>query len=496
MKLAHLLAPWIDSPLPDCYILGLHNDSREIKPGFLFFAYPGTQTDGRRFISRAIEAGASAVLYEPENWDSAEYKPSAGVIPLPGLRNKVGKIASRFYNSPSKKLTITAVTGTNGKTTVAYQLAQAHELLGEAAAYIGTIGQGSVKKLEPLINTTPDALCLQQLLASYVNKSIKQLSMEVSSHGLCQGRVDEIAFQQAIFTNLSHDHMDYHLTMEAYAKAKSLLFARPTLKWVILNRDDPFSSFMEKAIVAPSCQRLGYGVYQKADVKVLNWQADLTGSRCEVTSPWGPFTLETKALGFFNIYNSLAVLTSLLAEGYTLDKVISTIAKLKAAPGRMEIVLHEPYIIVDYAHTPDALENALATLHKVRRKGRIFVVFGCGGDRDKSKRPMMGKIASQYADILIVTSDNPRTEDPSAIIAEITAALPAKTCFYAITDREEAIKKAIDLATLDDIVLIAGKGHEEYQIIGTECYRFSDQAVVRRLTNNEHKSSLDPQQLH
>lgn len=479
MKLAELMQPWVRGDIPECEILGLHNDSRQIKPGFLFFAYPGLATDGRLFIPQAVHAGAAALVYDPENWSPADHISSNfPAIPLPGLAAKLGAIASRFYGEPTKKLAITGVTGTNGKTTIAYQLAQAHNLLGEHAAYVGTIGQGEVTALKPLINTTPDALCLQELMHQYEQAAIKQVCMEVSSHALCQGRVDGIDFQQAIFTNLSHEHLDYHLNMQAYAEAKALLFAMPMLKWAIINQDDPYSQLMRQQSKAK--QLISYGVRENAEVKALSWDVSLKGTELELISPWGQHELIINALGFFNIYNALAVFTSLLAYGYPVDKVVAVMAKLQAAPGRMEIVSKEPYAIVDYAHSPDALENVLATLQNVK-KGRIIAVFGCGGDRDKTKRPIMGRIASQYADITIITSDNPRTEDPLAIIESIESGIDSKTNLYKIPDREQAIAKAINLAEKEDIILVAGKGHENYQQIGNVRHAFSDQAIIRRL---------------
>ncbi|WP_028387588.1 UDP-N-acetylmuramoyl-L-alanyl-D-glutamate--2,6-diaminopimelate ligase [Legionella fairfieldensis] len=480
MKLAELMRPWVNGLIPDCEISGLHNDSRQIKPGFLFFAYPGSGSDGRLFIHQAIAAGAAALLYEPENWPSTVQLPvHFPCVALPGLARKLGEIASRFYTEPAKKLLVTGVTGTNGKTTVAYQLAQAHTLLGEGAAYIGTIGQGNVSALEPLLNTTPDALCLQQLLYSYQQQAIKHVCMEVSSHALVQQRVDSIPFRQAIFTNLSHDHLDYHHTMADYAAAKALLFAKPTLDHAILNEDDTCSQLM-RSKVGQSCQIISYGFSDAADVRALNWDISLQGTFLELSSPWGRYELKINALGFFNIYNALAVFSSLLAFGHPADKVISVLSKLQAAPGRMEIVAEEPYAIVDYAHSPDALENVLATLQQLK-KGRIVVVFGCGGDRDKAKRPVMGKIASQYADILIITSDNPRTEDPLTIMEAIESGIDSKSNLYKITDRKQAITKALNLANKNDIILIAGKGHEDYQQIGSVRHSFSDQLIIRRL---------------
>ncbi|CEK11213.1 UDP-N-acetylmuramoyl-L-alanyl-D-glutamate--2,6-diaminopimelate ligase [Legionella hackeliae] len=484
MKLAELMHPWADITPPDCDILGLHNDSRQIKPGFLFFAYPGAQTDGRLFIPQAAAAGATALVYEPAGWSRDQLPSHLICIPLSNLAEKLGDIASRFYGYPTKALAVTGVTGTNGKTTIAYQLAQAYELLGQQSAYIGTIGQGKITALEMLGNTTPDALCLQQLLAEYQNDSIKQVCMEVSSHALCQHRVDGIDFHQAIFTNLSHEHLDYHVTMEAYAEAKTLLFAKPTLKWAIVNQDDAYQHVMQNAITTSSCQVVSYGIKEAADVRALNLNLSLAGTSFDVVSPWGKVQLKINALGFFNIYNALAIFSSLAANGYPVETIASIMAKLRAAPGRMEIVSQEPYTIVDYAHTPDALENVLVTLNKVKTN-RIFVVFGCGGDRDKTKRPIMGKIAEQYGDMVIITSDNPRTEDPLTIIEEIEAGITNRSTVVKIADREQAIAKALSLAEKNDIIVVAGKGHEDYQQIGNIRHPFSDQLVIRQLINKQ-----------
>ncbi len=276
------------------------------------------------------------------------------------MATKLAGIASRFYGEPTKRLTVTGVTGTNGKTTIAYQLAQAHNLLGERSAYIGTIGQGEVMALQPMVNTTPDALCLQQLMHHYEQNAIKQVCMEVSSHALCQQRVDKIDFQQAIFTNLSHEHLDYHQTMEAYAAAKAMLFAKPSLRWAIINQDDYYSQIIRSQSKADQIIKLWRE--RRSRCVCLRWDVSLAGTHLALNSPWGQHELVINALGFFNIYNALAVFSSLLAYGYPVEKVVPVMAKLQAAPGRMEIVAQEPYAIVDYAHSPDALENVLATL--------------------------------------------------------------------------------------------------------------------------------------
>ena len=303
--------------------------------------------------------------------------------------------------------------------------------------------------------------------------------MEVSSHALSQGRVDDIDFTQAIYTNLSHEHLDYHKTMQAYADAKAALFATPSLKWAIINHDDAYAPLMIEKMGAGS-QSLTYGLQKGSDVQAIHWKISMEGSEMTVASPWGQHQVRVNLLGKFNIYNSLAVFTSLLADGFAVAEVIEIMEKLQASPGRMEVVSKSPCVIVDYAHTPDALENVLSTLQQLK-KARLGVVFGCGGDRDKTKRPMMGRIASEWADFVIVTSDNPRTEDPSQIIAEVAGGLLPTTEAITLVDRAEAILHGLDLIKADDILLIAGKGHEAYQQIGTERFIFSDQEVVRQL---------------
>ncbi|CAM3040394.1 UDP-N-acetylmuramoyl-L-alanyl-D-glutamate--2,6-diaminopimelate ligase [Legionella worsleiensis] len=484
MELNQLLKPWITQELPHCDLIDIKNDSRLIQKGDLFIAYPGAASDGRLFMDKAVQSGAVAVVYDPDNLPAACTLPlSVPCVPVTHLAEQLAQIAKRFYLEPGKSLTITGVTGTNGKTTIAYQLAQAHELLGQKAAYIGTIGQGRVDELNPLDNTTPDALCLQKLLSQYAQQSIKQVCMEVSSHALSQHRVDSIEFNQALFTNLTLDHLDYHHTMQAYGQAKAMLFSREELQWAIINQDDEYQHLITHSIM-PHVKKISYGMSPSCDVKAVQWHSDLNGTTVEIHSPWGKHQLTFKALGQFNIYNSLAVFSSLMVSGYEPDRVVDVMSRLKAAPGRMEIVANSPYVLVDYAHTPDALENVLTTLNQLK-KGRLWVIFGCGGDRDKTKRPIMGKAASLYADHIVITSDNPRSEDPSVIVDEIAQGIPSSKAVTRLINREEAIAHALHEADKEDIILIAGKGHEAYQQIGSEKLLFSDQDVVRRLINKQ-----------
>jgi UDP-N-acetylmuramoyl-L-alanyl-D-glutamate--2,6-diaminopimelate ligase len=425
-------------------------------------------------------AGAVAIAYEPDGFPQhIKLSNSVPHLAIPQLALRLAEIAQRFYTNPSHDMAVTGVTGTNGKTTIAYQLAQAHSLLQEKAAYIGTIGQGEANRLQPLANTTPDALCLQQLLHQYRQAGIRQVCMEVSSHALSQRRVDAIEFKQALFTNLTLDHLDYHHTMEAYAAAKAQLFACSTLEYAIINQDDPYHQLMKEP-VSNTTKIISYGMSEQSQVRAVHWQIDIHGTAIAIESPWGQHQLKIQALGKFNVYNSLAVFTSLMVHGYPVEAVIKVMKQLKPAPGRMELVVNSPYVLVDYAHTPDALENVLMTLSQLK-KGDLWVIFGCGGDRDKTKRPIMGKAASQYADRVVVTSDNPRSEDPEQIINEIACGIPSPTQLTKLINREEAIAYALNNANKEDIILIAGKGHEDYQLIGKQKYVFSDQEVVRRL---------------
>lgn len=474
MKLSYLLQPWLTALTSDVDIQGLSHDSRHVNPGDLFLAYPGSAHDGRLYIEQAFAAGAAGVLYEPGIiWNNTR------CIPFKNLAQNTGALAARFFGNPGQYLSVTGVTGTNGKTTIAFLLTQAHHLLHQSARYMGTLGEGQPFALNELMNTTPDPLLIQTLFYQYHQAQVSRVCMEVSSHALCQHRVDTIAFEQAIFTNLTQDHLDYHQTMDAYAKAKSRLFMTPSLQWAIINADSPFSSMMAEQAPA-SCQILRYGLLNQAQVRAIEWETQLTGTHLEVVSPWGKHTLFAPMPGLFNVYNALAIFASLLGSGYEPSEIALIMPKLQASPGRMQIVCNKPTVIVDYAHTPDALENALKTIQTIK-KGRLIVVFGCGGDRDKTKRAMMGDAASRLSDLTIVTSDNPRHENPQRIISEIVMGMVHKKPDYEIVDREEAIKKALSIADKEDVILIAGKGHEAYQQIGDIKYPFSDQAVVKTL---------------
>lgn len=479
MNLAECLKGITGAVIPDLEVDHLKNDTRKLNKGDVFLAYPGSQADGRAYISQAIAAGAAAIIYDPrDNFKPVQTENKIAMVAVPDLASKLAEIAYYFYQNDAaqNELKITGITGTNGKTSIACQLSEAYELLGHTSFYVGTLGQGKITAMELLNNTTPDALHMQALIADCKKKGVDRMVMEVSSHALCQHRVDYIPFSQAIFTNLTHDHLDYHGSMQAYAEAKAKLFERESLEWAIINADDPYASVMALA-VKPGTKIIRYGQHQQAEVRILDWHMDETGIGAHISSPWGDHSLQLKTLGRFNLYNALAVLSSLLASGIPAAQVLPLMPKLQAAPGRLEVVSQHPLVIVDYAHTPDALENVLSTLKQIA-KAKLWVVFGCGGDRDKQKRPLMGRIASQYADELILTSDNPRNEAPMQIIEDILAGI-SKRSYHIEENRRAAIALALQSAAKEDIILIAGKGHEDYQQIGQERFYFSDQEVVR-----------------
>jgi UDP-N-acetylmuramoyl-L-alanyl-D-glutamate--2,6-diaminopimelate ligase len=474
MKLDNLLQPWVNTNV-QCDVSGIQHDSRKVQPGDVFLAYPGAVSDGRQFMSQAIQAGAVAIIYEPH--DAPVFESTVPCIALPNLTQQLGQLASRFYGDPSQALRVFGVTGTNGKTTIAYQLMQAYTLLAQSSAYIGTLGVGTVHTLQPLHNTTPDALVLQQLLATMRELGTQVVCMEVSSHALAQGRVAGIDFKQAIFTNLTLDHLDYHHTMQAYAEAKAKLFTTPSLQHAIINGDDDQAALMQAGIPAHTrCWRYGLHAHN-LDVRAMSLKMDMQGTQFMLHSPWGEFAIQTRSLGEFNVYNSLAVWTALVTNGVAVADAVAIMPQLLPSPGRMEIVHQAPTVIVDYAHTPDALENVLMTLTALKR-ARLIVVFGCGGDRDKSKRPIMGEMACRIADQVILTNDNPRTEDPDAIRMDIQAGMSDASNVTVCLDRKQAIQLALQSAGVNDLVLIAGKGHENYQEIGHTRFDFSDQAVI------------------
>ncbi|MEW6415340.1 MAG: UDP-N-acetylmuramoyl-L-alanyl-D-glutamate--2,6-diaminopimelate ligase [Pseudomonadota bacterium] len=457
-------------------VRALTSDSRRAGPGIVFAAYPGESRDGRDFIPQAVAQRADGVLWEADHyqWDPALDVPNAGVS---NLRERIGEIAAHVYGEPSRALHMVGVTGTNGKTSVAHWVAQTFSAVGRRTALIGTVGNGFPGALTPARNTTPDAIELQQRLAQYREQGAAGCAMEVSSHGLVQGRVNGTHFDVAVLTNLSRDHLDYHGDMESYAAAKARLFDWPGLAWAVLNTDDDFGRRLE---AAPRAARVaGYG-FQRGAVVGETLRLSQAGLHLGVRTDWGRAELDVPLLGRFNAANVLAVLTTLLVSGVPLDDASRALAHITPPPGRMQTLGGgaQPLVVVDYAHTPDALEKVLATLREIAAGGRLICVFGCGGNRDRGKRPLMGAVACRGADVVWLTSDNPRNEDPRHIIDAILAGCGGVP--HIEPDRARAIFEAIGEARRGDVVLIAGKGHEDYQEIAGERLPFADVDVAGR----------------
>lgn len=474
----------------DCNISGLAIDSREISVGDLFLACRGGTTDGARYIDDAIAAGAVAVVYD--GGESSMPCVTAGVplIGVEGLRQQAGVIASRFYDQPSKKLFVIGVTGTNGKSSCCHFLAQALGLTGRKCGIVGTLGYGMPGELKAATHTTPNAVVLQALLSEMRGSGADAVAMEVSSHALEQGRVNAVEFNVALFTNLTRDHLDYHGDFDAYGAAKRKLFEMAGVRHAVINCDDPFGRQLLASLPTP-VTAVEYGLVDDLEtvsvapgVKGVYGsirQLDSHGIEMEVVSPWGEGSLHNgQLLGEFNARNLLAVIAVLLVMGVPVAEALAQAAKIDNVAGRMEHLggdAGRPLIVIDYAHTPDALQSVLQALHSHCR-GELICLFGCGGDRDRSKRPLMGKIAEHCADRVIVTDDNPRSEDPAVIVSEIVAGIKNVSSVVVIHDRKAAIRAAITGANEGDVVLIAGKGHETSQLIGDRKLPFSDRACV------------------
>lgn len=480
-------------PKNDREITGLSQDSRQVKRGDLFFAYQGLQTDGRNFIDDAIAKGAVAILMEVGAplvgaQSKAGTTPATTILSIPNLANHIGEIAARFYHHPSRHMQVVGVTGTSGKTTCTQLLAHALQLAGDSCGVIGTLGYGLVGHLQNGSLTTPDAVELQHLLADLKAQGAKYISMEVSSHRLAQKRISGLDLKVGVFTNLSRDHLDYHGDMENYAAAKRSLFNQPGLQYGVLNADDAYGQkWLQELTALPT---YAYSLDQpKAELAhiphifVRHANFDAIGFTAAISTPWGDGVLHNPYLiGRFNLSNLLAVLTVLGILGFPLEVSLKHIAELRGVPGRMETFggNGKPLLVVDYAHKPDALEQVLKTLRQ-ECHGKLWCVFGCGGDRDKGKRPLMGKIAERYSDHLVVTDDNPRREDPRQIVTDILQGLENASNAVVEHDRRRAIAHAVSCAQPNDIILIAGKGHETYQIIGEERLAFSDAVEAQLL---------------
>ncbi len=498
MRHRHVTPAAVDWKAVDALgVVRLSRDSRAVKPGDTFVAYPGVTRDGRAYIAEALDRGAVSVLWERDGfaWDP---RFNVANVPVADLRRHAGEIASRVYSRPSRRLWVVGVTGTNGKTTCSQWVAQALTAAGRPCAVIGTLGYGLKAPLRPLANTTPDAVWLHGQLAEFARRGARAVSMEVSSIGLDQDRVSGVEFDVALFTNLSRDHLEYHRTMRRYGEAKAKLFAWDSLQHAVVNLDDEFGADLAKRIRRPGLKVLGYGfgrarAGRASLVSGSDVRADATGISFRAKTPWGSARIVSPALGRFNASNLLGTLAVLLASGVALRRAVAALARLQPLPGRMQRIGGgaKPLVVVDYAHTPDALEKVLRALRELTldrsrtsvRESRLTCVFGCGGERDPGKRPQMGRVATRFADGVVVTSDNPRGEDPEAIIADILKGARRRD-LTVNPDRRDAIGAAIAAARRGDIVLVAGKGHERYQEIRGVRHPFSDVTVAREALRN------------
>ncbi len=483
------------------HINHITNDSRTVTKNTLFLAFPGERVDGRDYITKAIEMGAAAVCYEnlsphpsplPTTGEGVAMRnfqnPSASegenilLIPIENLKQKQAIIAARFYDFPGKKLKVIGVTGTNGKSSVTHYIAQA--LGNNFCAVIGTLGYGFLPNLIKTVNTTPDALELQKILFELKNQGAKIIAMEVSSHGLVENRVENMLFDTAVFTNLTQDHLDFHGTMENYQAAKELIFKLPGLKNAVINIDDVAGKYYaEKYKNKLNMITFSVITNKDADIVVEKLVATHHGFDINIKTPWGNGAFHLPLLGKFNIQNSLGVLGVLGILAIPFEIILKQLSQLQNVTGRMQLYEHNnaPRVIVDFAHTPDALENILTTL-RTHCDGKLWCIFGCGGDRDRTKRPKMGKIAAAFCDQIVITNDNPRSESPEQIAAEILGGIADKAKAHIKLDRHEAIQFAIQSADVNDLIIVAGKGHETEQIMKDEILHFNDgEAVASQL---------------
>ncbi|MGC4029870.1 MAG: UDP-N-acetylmuramoyl-L-alanyl-D-glutamate--2,6-diaminopimelate ligase [Steroidobacteraceae bacterium] len=467
----------------DVALTDLALDSREVRAGGAFLACRGARRHGLEFLREVIDRGAAAVLWEPEG-AQVKLQPDERVVmtAVPQLAARASLIADRFFASPSRDLDVIGVTGTNGKTTCAWLLAQALTACGRAAAYLGTLGAGFGGTLVAGELTTPDAVTVQRRLAAFRDLGARAVAMEVSSHSLAQQRVAAVQFRATVFTNLTRDHLDFHGDMQRYGAAKASLFEREDVRLRVFNIDDPFGAQLAARPAYRdriSCSRRGARAGQRRYVNAAAMRFSRDGMQFTLDSSFGSAEVRAPLVGAFNVDNLLAVLAVLLGSDVPLQQAVDAVAQLAAPAGRLEsfCAAGRPLAVVDYAHTPDALEQVLLALRQ-HCAGRLICVFGCGGDRDRGKRPQMGAVAARAADQVILTDDNPRTEDPRVIVADIAAGMPAGSATV-VHDRRTAILQAVAMAGPQDVVLVAGKGHETCQIVGGERLPFSDQRVVR-----------------
>lgn len=481
MKLKDLIAGIYAGPLAQHYhdleVAGISSDSRKVDPNEIFVALRGEQFDGRQFIPSAIAHGARVIVTDES---PAEVKgEEACVLNVDDTNAFLRQIAHRFYGDPSSRVNVIGITGTNGKTTIAYLVESILRRAQEECGVIGTVNYRIGSREYPALTTTPGFLENQRLLYEMAEQNIRYCVMEVSSHALVQNRVDNIYFKAAVFTNLTQDHLDYHGTMEDYFAAKSRLFNLVREDGVCcINVDNDYGRRLYRRL---SQHVMSFGLNPRAEIHAADITYSVDGTRFRLITPHGEVPIATPLLGEFNVSNILAAVCVGFHEGICLEAIHQGIEDLRYVPGRLERVEadRDYSILIDYAHTPDALENVLDSLRLLGPR-RIVLVFGCGGDRDRGKRPQMGRIAAERADRLVITSDNPRTEDPGQIISEIEAGIDGND-YEVVIDREQAIARALNIAEEGDIVLIAGKGHEDYQVLGDQRVEFDERTVVRKV---------------
>lgn len=462
-------------------VAGVACDSRRVGPGFLFVAIPGAQQDGYDFIPEAVTRGAGAVVTTRRH--PAAQKITQVIVKNP--RNTLAAVSSRFYGNPSARLRVIGITGTNGKTTLTYLLESILTAAGRKVAVVGTVNRRYGGKTLPVANTTPESVDLQAFFQEVLQTGGTDVVMEVSSHALTQERVREVQFDVAAFTNLSQDHLDYHENMDDYFAAKQSLFTDFLMsspkkgKGAVINGDDPRASELTQHYQGPLIKT---GLTAGCDLKPLDYELTEEGIRLEVKLAGPSVVITSPLIGKFNLENILLAVGIAAHLQVPAEAVVRGIAQLSGVPGRLERITNAKgiHVFVDYAHTPDALARVGVEL-KALTRGRLITVFGCGGDRDRSKRPLMGQEAARFSDHIVVTSDNPRTEDPQKIIKEIQLGLKGFSGVEVIVDRAQALQHAVELALPGDTLLVAGKGHEDYQIIGTKKIHFSDQEVLRKL---------------
>lgn len=484
-NLQEWLAGIVDVPYAECLLSDITSDTRDLSEGAAFLAFPGLNGDGRDYISDAIQQGAAAILYEPpyelpRSW----HKMGVPLVAVPGLAQQRGWLAARFYGEPSSTMTIVGVTGTNGKTSCVDFIAQALSQRSQSCSVLGTLGVGLWPELVPSGMTTLDAIALQRCLFQQAQAGAQVAAMEVSSHGLALGRVQALDIDIAVFTQLSRDHLDFHGSMEAYEKAKMSLFQQPGLRAAVINVDDACG---QKIVQQEGCHLSIVGVSLKSSsaldiplVCIRDMLVNENGFDVLVSTPWGGGWLTIPLLGKFSLYNVLSVIGVLGCMSWSWEHIKSTVTCLQPVPGRMQCLGGNdgPLVVVDYAHTPDALEQVLLSL-RIHGESKVTCLFGCGGDRDRGKRPLMARVVEKYADNWVLTSDNPRFEDPGQIEKEVLAGFNHPQQGIVESDRASAIQTAILSADLGDVVLIAGKGHESIQIVGDQELPFSDVEIAK-----------------